>query len=183
MSKSLDRRRFLQYCAATTALSFSGQHVLAALPRSAYRQRVLGFYNTHTGEQLNIEYWAKYRYVPAAMRDINYLLRDHRTNDVYPIDPQLLDLLYNLRILLDTSAPIQVISGYRSPATNAMLAATTDGVSTHSLHMDGKAIDFNIPGRDLAQVRQAAMSFNSGGVGYYPASDFVHVDTGKVRYW
>jgi uncharacterized protein YcbK (DUF882 family) len=99
------------------------------------------------------------------------------------MDPQLLDLLFDLRLRLDTRESLQIISGYRSPSTNAMLHAKSDGVATRSLHMDGKAIDIRIPGRALALLRKTALAMKAGGVGYYPGSDFVHVDIGRVRSW
>ena len=99
------------------------------------------------------------------------------------MDPRLLDLLVELRARLRTTAPFHVISGYRSPATNAMLAATTEGVASNSLHMDGMAIDIRVPNRPLRQLHQVALNLEAGGVGYYPRSDFVHVDTGRVRRW
>ena len=114
---------------------------------------------------------------------IAYLLRDFRTDTVHPIDLRLLDLLSLLRQRLFTDAPIQIISGYRSPQTNAMLEHETDGVSANSLHMEGEAIDLRVPGRSLALVQEAALGLHAGGVGYYPHSDFVHVDVGRVRRW
>src|SRR6185437_3289416 len=128
-------------------------------------------------------YWEDGRYVPEAMRHINWLLRDFRADLVHPIDPHLLDLLADLHGRLQTREPFQVISGYRSPQTNAMLASLGDGVAQNSLHLDGKAIDIRVPGRHLRYVRAAALSLRRGGVGYYPHSDFVHVDTGRVRTW
>jgi len=153
-----------------------------AVPRSDDRRR-LSFHNLHTGESLDAVYWADGDYVPDALRRIDAVLRDFRTGDVHPIDRRLLDLLVRLRQRLGTSEPMHVISGYRSPRTNAMLHASSEGVAGHSLHMDGMAIDIRVPGRALRDVRAAALDLAGGGVGYYPASDFVHVDVGRVRHW
>jgi uncharacterized protein YcbK (DUF882 family) len=174
------RRRFLRFAAgaAVSALAFP-----AEAARRMVRPRELAFHNLHTGEALKTVYWADGRYLPEAMRRINWLLRDFRTDEVRPIDPRLLDLLADLHARLQSQAPFQVISGYRSPQTNAMLASLTDGVAQNSLHLEGKAIDIRVPGRRLKHVRAAAMSLRRGGVGYYPQSDFVHIDTGRVRYW
>ena len=145
--------------------------------------RSLAFQNLHTGEKLKTVYWADGGYVPEALHHINWLLRDFRTDDVHPMDPRLLDLLADMHVRLRTAEPFQVISGYRSPQTNAMLAATTDGVAQNSMHLQGKAIDIRVPGRRLQHVRAAATSLQRGGVGFYPRSDFIHVDTGPVRHW
>lgn len=146
-------------------------------------ERRLSFDNLHTGERLTAVYWHAGTYLTDATREIDWLLRDFRANQVHPIDPKLLDLLYALHALLPQGSPYQVISGYRSPATNAMLAATTDGVAAHSLHTQGMAIDVRVPGTVLARLRDQAKSLRGGGVGYYPRSDFVHIDVGRVRYW
>jgi uncharacterized protein YcbK (DUF882 family) len=159
---------------------------LPASARGAPVQRAeksLSFYHTHTGEALNRVFWADGAYVPGALADINRLLRDHRTNEVSPIDPQLLSLLERLTSLTGTHDTLHVISGYRSPQTNRTLADRSDGVSRHSLHLEGKAIDIRIPGRDLQRLRNAALSLRGGGVGFYPLSQFVHVDVGRVRAW
>ena len=144
--------------------------------------RALSFYNLHTGERLKTVYWEKGAYIPGALDEINYILRDFRQDEVKPIDRDLLDLLVALRDRVHSHAHFEVISGYRSPLTNAMLHAGSEGVSAHSLHMDGRAIDIKIPGRPLSIVCAAARSMQRGGVGYYPGR-FVHVDTGRVRWW
>ncbi|HLI13943.1 MAG TPA: DUF882 domain-containing protein [Alphaproteobacteria bacterium] len=174
------RRLFLCAGAATLA-SAAVKPALAAIPRGHFRS--VAFDNLHTGERLKVDYWVNGRYVPDALGAVNHLLRDFRTGDVFPIDPQLLDLLDALRRKLGSHAPYQVISGYRSPKTNAMLREFSDGVAANSLHMQGMAIDIRVPDRMLRSVRRAAMSLYRGGVGYYPRSDFVHVDVGRVRHW
>jgi uncharacterized protein YcbK (DUF882 family) len=145
--------------------------------------RSLDFYNTHTGETLKTVYWEKGRYIDESLNQVNYILRDFRVNEIKAIDPRLLDLLYSLNRRLYTREPFSIISGYRSPATNAMLAARSEGVARHSLHIDGKAIDIRVQGRSLRELWRAAIDQWSGGVGYYPRSDFVHVDVGRVRFW
>ncbi len=145
--------------------------------------RSLSFDNLHTGERLSAVYYRDGHYVPAGLEEIDYILRDFRLDEVKAMDPKLLDLLVALRSRLRTRSPFEVISGYRSPLTNAMLHATTEGVSPHSLHMQGRAIDIHVPGRSLGTLRMAALSLHRGGVGYYPHSNFVHVDTGRVRWW
>jgi uncharacterized protein YcbK (DUF882 family) len=147
--------------------------------------RSLSFNNIHTGERLAVDYWVDGAYQPEALSEVNHVLRDFRTGDVHMIEPRLLDLLVRIRARLETSKPIQVISGYRSPATNAMLRAehAHSGVAAKSLHMQGMAIDIRLADCDLQILHRAALAERSGGVGYYPESDFVHVDVGRVRRW
>ena len=147
------------------------------------RSRALSFYNLHTGESLKTTYFVDGEYIPGALREVDFILRDWRQNEVKPIDPALLDLLVGIRRRLGTNEPINIISGYRTPLTNAMLHFRSEGVALHSLHLDGKAIDICVPGRSLKNVHRAAMSMFGGGVGYYPRTGFVHVDTGRLRYW
>jgi len=145
--------------------------------------RRVAFHNLHTGEALDAVYWENGAYVPDALAAVNYHLRDYRSGDVYPISPGLLDVLGNLARRVDTRGPFQVISGYRSAATNAMLRAQSDGVARSSLHMRGLAIDIRLADTDLDRLHRAALGLAAGGVGYYPTSDFVHVDVGRVRRW
>jgi len=171
---------------AGMAFALTGLNVRPALANFEQKTptlRELAFYNLHTGESLKTDYWAEGDYLPDAMADINHILRDFRTNQVLPIDLQLLDLLNGLRSTLGTAQPFQIISGYRSPATNSTLAANSDGVAKGSLHMQGKAIDLRIEGTALGDLRQAAMGLQGGGVGYYPKSNFLHLDVGRVRHW
>jgi uncharacterized protein YcbK (DUF882 family) len=155
----------------------------AAIDKSGARS--LAFNNIHTGERLAVDYWIDGSYQPEALAEVNHVLRDFRTGDVHPIDPRLLDLLARLRTRLETMTPIQVISGFRSPATNAMLRGESEhsGVASKSLHMQGMAIDIRMEGRALKTLQQAALAEQAGGVGYYPQPDFVHVDVGRVRRW
>lgn len=154
----------------------------AAQPLSADR-RALAFVHLHTGEKLNVTYWSGGRYLPTALQDVNEILRDWRTDERVAMDPKLLDLLFQLKHRLRTEDAYQVICGYRCARTNAMLAAHSDGVAARSLHMEGKAIDIDVSSRPLNRIRQAAVELQAGGVGYYPRSNFVHVDTGRVRQW
>jgi L,D-transpeptidase ErfK/SrfK len=181
--KTLTRRRFVKIGALSLASLWLPGRALAGFRVPGAQERSLSFYNLHTGESLKAAYWEKGRYLPDALREIWYVLRDFRTGEIKPIDSRLLDLLAALRARLDTREPFDVISGYRSPATNAMLAAHSRGVSPRSLHMRGQAIDIRVPGRALSAVHGAAVSLRGGGVGYYPRPDFVHVDVGRVRYW
>jgi len=160
--------------------------VMAVAPLSAawaIDERRLSLHNLHTGERLDQPYWLRGEYLSETLDAINTVLRDHRSGEVYPIDPALLDLLFALRQRLGSNRGYDVISGYRSPVTNARLHAASNGVATRSLHMQGKAIDIRLPGIPLLQLHRAARAMQSGGVGLYTASDFIHVDTGRVRYW
>lgn len=153
----------------------------SALATTGSRQ--IGLFNTHTGEAFSDVYWDRGGYLPEAMDAIKHVMRDHRCNEAHDIDPRLLDELQALKGIVGASTPYQIISGYRSPATNATLHANSDGVAAHSLHMEGRAIDIRLQGIDLPRLRDAALSMRAGGVGYYEASDFIHVDTGRVRRW
>jgi len=146
-------------------------------------ERALRFVHTHTGESGRIVFWANGLYVPDGQAQLDRLLRDHYSDAVHRIDPGLLQLLYRLNGALGTSEPFHVISAYRSPEVNARLAARSGGVAKHSLHTQAKAIDIRVPGRDLTTLRKAALALGGGGVGFYPKSNFVHVDVGRVRRW
>jgi uncharacterized protein YcbK (DUF882 family) len=178
----LSRRRFLRTIAgvalAAPALSLPGLSFGA--PR---RLSLLHFEHTHTGETLSLTYRVGRWYVPAALRAVNRLLRDFRTGEVHPIDPQLLDLLHTLTKITGTRSAFQVISGYRSLATNEMLRRQGSSVARASLHLEGRAIDIRLADVPLGDLRDAAVSLRLGGVGFYPVPNFVHVDTGRARYW
>lgn len=179
---AFDRRSFLRLglgaIAAASVLAPEESEALIRMP-----PRKIALYNTHTGETARIEYWSKGRYSRDAMREINRVLRDHRTGAVHSIDPHVVDVVYQVDRMLGGKGPIHVISGYRSPETNEYLRESSDGVAQFSYHMRGQAIDLCIPGRPLRQLRLAALRLRAGGVGYYPDSGFVHVDTGPVRRW
>ena len=147
------------------------------LPRS------LSFVHTHTGEQLSTRYFDGGAYVPEALGQLNHLLRDFRNDAVMSMDAGLFDLLWELQAAADRDATFEIISAYRSPATNTMLHRRSSGVAEHSQHMLGKAIDIRVSGFSTVRLASLARNLARGGVGYYARSDFVHVDTGRVRYW
>lgn len=172
------RRRALRLGMVTVA------GLLVPIRRAAAADvRVLALRSLHTGEFVRATYWAAGRYVRDGLAEIDRLLRDHRSNTVHPIDRRLLEVLGTLRDRLETREAFEVISGYRSPETNARLVASTRGVASTSLHVAGMAVDIRVPGRPLVAVRDAARSLGAGGVGYYPDSNFIHVDVGRVRSW
>jgi uncharacterized protein YcbK (DUF882 family) len=175
------RRHFLK----RSALAAAGALPLArkAQANVAPGGRELALVHTHTHERLALVYAVEQAYVPDALTSLNRFLRDHYSGAVAPIDPRLFDLLHQVRTLVGAAQPYEVISGYRSPATNELLRVTRGGgVARHSLHMEGRAIDVRLPGVPLADLRDAAASLKAGGVGYY-AGQFVHIDTGRVRRW
>jgi uncharacterized protein YcbK (DUF882 family) len=162
-------------------LAHASDTVQPSLPE--YRLR---FYHTHTREHLDIVYKRGDTYIPEALDQLDHFLRDHRTSDVRHFDPQLFDLLYDLTANLhDSGGEIDVICGYRTPWSNEFLRTRSahTGVAVHSLHMQAEAIDIRLSGIPTAEVRDAALRMQRGGVGYYAASNFVHVDVGRVRRW
>jgi uncharacterized protein YcbK (DUF882 family) len=182
----LARRRLLRTLAAAplAPLALPGW-TRAAQTHPAGGCRALEFLHLHTGERLAVEYFSAGQYVPDALQAVNHLLRDFRTGDVAEMDPGLLDVLHRLRETTGSRQPFQIISAYRSPQTNEMLRGrhARSGVATTSLHMRGQAIDIRLGDVALIDLRNAALSLQAGGVGYYPRSNFVHVDTGRVRSW
>jgi uncharacterized protein YcbK (DUF882 family) len=154
-----------------------------AAARIVMKPRSLAFEHAHTGETLSVTYWSHGRYLPGARRKINWLLRDFHTDEVRDIDPRLLDVLCSIQHRLGTTEPFCVLSAYRSPRTNALLAASMDGVAQQSFHTQGMAIDICMKRRSPDRLRKAAAALQAGGVGYYPDHGFVHVDVGPVRYW
>jgi uncharacterized protein YcbK (DUF882 family) len=176
----LGRRRFLAGAAALSVAGLSGPAsaaLISAAPRS------VSLYNTNTGESLRTVYWADGHYIREAVRDINWILRDHHSDEIRPMDAGLLDLLGFLRAQLETHDPFLVLCGYRSPHTNMAMYAAGDGVASGSYHTKGMAIDLRSEQHALPQIRDAALSLRGGGVGYYPHSGFVHVDCGPLRQW
>jgi len=151
----------------------------------AISERHLAFYHTHTGKQLDVVYSRNGIYLPAALDEINHFLSDFRTGDVVDMDPELLDLIYDVRESLGSDGVYQVVSAYRSPKTNDMLRgrSTSSGVAKRSQHLLGRAIDVRLEGVSTAELRDQAIALQRGGVGYYASSDFVHMDTGRVRRW
>lgn len=179
MKHIVNRRTFLKLGVLAAALPLPAM----ANAWQAAPERRLRFHNLHTGENLDLAYWVQGDYVPESLAEINHVLRDYRNDQVAAIDTGLLDLLNRVNLALGATQPFQVISGYRSPATNHMLAEHSSGVAKHSLHMEGKAIDIRIPGIQLADLRKTGLMLHGGGVGYYPDSNFVHLDVGRVRTW
>lgn len=176
--KTLSRRRVLTLAGAALA-STAAKPVLAA-PSILYFRR-LALYNVNTGESYNSVFWANDYYIPQGLKSLNWALRDFHTNATHPIDPRLFDLLAALQQKLGTDEPFLLTSGYRTPETNARLIA--EGAAVNSLHMRGQAADISLRGRSLSHLHGAALSLRGGGVGYYPAHGFVHVDVGPIRTW
>lgn len=177
------RRKIVNYGFAGLAAFLSGAYKI--MPAQA-RQTIgysVSIRNAHTGESFNGVYRVGGYYVPSAFRKINKIMRDHRTGDIHPIDPKLIDTLARLQKRCNCSQPINLLSGYRSPKTNAMLRRTTSGVAKNSYHLKGQAADIQMPGSSTKRVRDMAQMLKAGGVGYYPRSQFVHVDTGTIRTW
>lgn len=187
-ARGLSRRGFLGLSVAALSVPVTGAwaSVLPAAATSGARPlgpRKLSFLHTHIDESLSVTYFNQGGYVADGLGKLNHLLRDFRTQDVHPIDPRLFDVLYDLQVLADRDTSYEIISGYRSPRTNTMLRNRSGGVATRSLHMDGKAIDVRLTGFPCKKLRDLALSMKRGGVGFYKASDFVHLDTGRVRSW
>lgn len=177
----ITRRRFLQ-------VGLVGAACLAARPAMSFAGRSSGmkelaFHNLHTDERLRVTFWKNGSYDRSALSKIHHILRDFRTGDVYPIAQNLIELLHDMQARLRTDVPIEIISGYRSPQTNDRLADSSDGVARQSLHTKGLATDLRMRGVTLRQLQMTALLMQRGGVGYYPKSDFVHVDVGRVRHW
>lgn len=189
-SSSFARRWVLQAAVAVPALWVGARASAAAMPAApataglaAAPSRTLCLFNTHTGETQTVNYCAAGAYLPAGLRQLDLLLRDHRSGESYPIDPRLFDALHRLAELAGREPEYEIISGYRSPASNAMLSANSSGVARNSLHMQGKALDVRLRGVPCTRLRDLALSMQQGGVGYYRQSNFVHLDTGRVRSW
>ncbi|WP_153304926.1 YcbK family protein [Desulfocapsa sulfexigens] len=178
LNSSINRRQFLSMAVVTvTALS------LPAISEAASNPRALSFYHTHTGKKLDIVYGSQNRYDPRALSKINHFLRDFRTGEMHPIDPHLLDILSSIRREFGGQRTFEVISGYRSLKTNQQLSKKSSKVAKRSLHMLGQAIDIRMTGVSTRKVQQCALDMKRGGVGFYGKSNFVHLDTGRVRFW
>lgn len=179
----LTRRQLIQNLSKLGLLTLA--QPLLSLPvwsTAAPSEKSLTVYNTHTGESLKkCTFWVNGKFNPEALKDLNCLFRDHRTNQEFKMDPQLMHLIHDIWQRTESSEIIHLISGYRSPKSNAALRQKSCGVAKNSLHLTGKAADIMIPGRSMKQIQKIAKSLSAGGVGRYP--QFVHVDTGPVRYW
>ena len=189
---SISRRAFLRASSGLVVSTAASSVAIPAIAKIASPAiigvkemdcRTLAFECLRTGERLKTDYWIEGSYVEDALTRINKALRDFRTGEIHTIEPKLLDLMNRLGRDVDARSGFHVISGYRSPATNAMLHEKSSAVATKSLHMKGQAIDLLVPGRPLDRVHAAALKLRVGGVGYYPKSNFVHVDVGRVRQW
>ncbi len=166
---------------ATQAVKTVEQGVL--WPTRMLERRRAFLHNLHTGETLDAVYFEHGRYVPDALAQAMRVLRDWRNGEEHVMDPRLFDVLHAIHGKLDATVPFQIISGYRSPETNAMMHARSPGVASNSQHMQGKASDIRLQGVELGDLHKAALSLKAGGVGFYPVSDFVHVDVAAVRTW
>ena len=182
-----DRRAFIRTTSAITAsvaLSGAARLAIAAEPKQQSAEvKSIELLALHTNEYLSGAFWARGKFIEPNMQAIDHLLRDHRTDEIHSIDPALLMFMHDLREMLGGSRPFHVISGYRSASTNAKLRRNSSAVAKRSFHMFGRAIDLRVPDVPTATVREAAIALQRGGVGFYPRSDFVHLDTGKFRHW
>jgi len=173
------RRRVLTAGGASAAVLITG----AARAQGAVAAKRLTLKNLHTPEAIEVEFRRGRAYVPESLAAVQTLLRDYRTGEQHTIDPALLDYLHDVAQLAGAAPVFSVISGYRSPQTNQMLHERSGGVASHSLHMEGRAIDVRLAGVDCADLAERALKMQRGGVGYYRQSDFVHLDTGRFRTW
>ena len=178
----LKRRRFLRNSLIMAGALVSAP-VVATTSKTGGGEKRIEFHNLHTNEREKILYWSSGEFQQGGLSDLNNILRDHRTGDVYDMDAGLIDFLYDLDLQLGGKKRFEVISGYRSPKTNSALRNNSSGVAKRSLHMQGKAIDIRVPGVALKDLRHTALTMKRGGVGFYPKSNFIHVDTGRVRSW
>jgi uncharacterized protein YcbK (DUF882 family) len=176
--KIMDRRAFLQN-ATLASLSLKGIAARAEVQQA----RSLSFVHTHTGERVSETYFDSNGYALESLGRINHLLRDFRTDEIHAIDVRVLDILHDLQAMTGHEAPYEIISGYRSPKTNAALRRNSTGVAEHSFHMQGRAIDVRLSGYPIGELHRLARTLGRGGVGFYPRSDFVHLDSGPIRFW
>ena len=181
--RSYIRAAFVVVLAFLAGPNFAPAQTSAGVSASQQEHR-LHLFNTHTNERVDIVFRRGDSYLPDAIAKLDYFLRDHRTGDVRHYDPRLYDILEDLTAAVGhPGGEIDIICGYRSPWTNEFLRTHTSGVAKNSLHIQAEAIDLRMPGVNTLQLRAAALSLHRGGVGYYPHSDFIHVDTGRVRQW
>jgi uncharacterized protein YcbK (DUF882 family) len=197
--KIASRRKFLKKLAYGSVLALGGCGVQTATIRDVGQQeftqqfhapyphstgcKTLSFEHMHTGEKLKLTYFEHGKYIKDALHEINYLLRDFRTDETHPIDTALLDQLFDLKQILGFNKPFHIISGYRSPLTNAQLRKHSHGVAEHSFHLQGRAIDIRVERISSRTIRNTALAMAQGGVGYYPRNNFVHLDSGRFRTW
>ena len=180
------RRRFLRRGIAGAGMAVATGSILASGAARAEvpaAERRLNLVNTHTWERLDIVYFTHGMYIDESLTAISHLMRDHRAEEECTMDRYLFDDLARLHASLDTDEPLHLLSGYRTPATNAKLRQRSKGVAKYSLHMEGRAADIYVPGIPTRTLQQAALAMEAGGVGYYARSGFVHIDTGRIRNW
>jgi uncharacterized protein YcbK (DUF882 family) len=182
-SAGISRRGLLGIFAATAVVAAPTYSKAFGLLRGAGDIRRISMYSGRTGESVNTIYWLEGKYIPEVLKEINFFMRDFRTGDAIKMDPNNLDIMAAAHRLMDVSEPYMLLSGYRSPKTNAMLRSQSGGVAKNSLHLVGQAADLRLKSRSVGQMAKAAESCNSGGVGRYSRSNFVHMDCGAVRHW
>lgn len=182
-SGTISRRGLLGAFAATTITAAPTFANAAGFLRGAGDIRRLKMYSGRTGERIDMIYWIEGHYLADAIKELNFFMRDWRTNDVKNIDARTIDIMCASHNLLDCSEPYMLISGYRSPRTNAMLRSKSSGVAKNSRHLRGEAADLRLSTRSVNQMARAAAACHAGGVGRYSGSNFVHVDCGPVRSW
>jgi uncharacterized protein YcbK (DUF882 family) len=184
VQNELDRRGFLKSGLTLSAAALLSVSLVS--PAKAYNSGMsyrVAFRNQHTGETYSGVYRVGNKYLPEAFQRINYVLRDFRQNEIFPIDPRVIDIVSTVHRATGSYEPYELLSGYRSPKTNAMLRGNSRGVARHSYHMSGQAVDVRLNNVNSQHVRKMAISLHAGGVGYYPRSDFVHMDSGNFRTW
>lgn len=182
-SNGMTRRGILGAFAATVVSAAPTYSNAAGFLRGGGDIRRIKMYSGRTGERIDMIYWIEGNYIKDAVKEVNYFMRDWRTNDVYKMDLRNIDIMAAAHNLLDANEPYMLLSGYRSPKTNAMLRARSDAVAKKSLHMRGQAADLRLSGSSVQQVAKAAAVCRGGGVGRYSGSNFVHMDCGTVRTW
>ncbi|MEW5909108.1 MAG: DUF882 domain-containing protein [Thermodesulfobacteriota bacterium] len=181
----MNRRSFLKLGTLSLAACVFPFPVQAAIKSNHFTRKSLYLFNPHTDESLDVVYYENGRYVSDALEAVNHIFRDYRIDEIKKIHTGLLDYLFAIsnQLKLDSTAPFHIVSGYRSPQTNAVMRKRSRKVAKNSYHIKGKAVDIRLPEYSTSLLRKAAMSLSMGGVGYYPKSNFVHVDVGDVRFW
>jgi uncharacterized protein YcbK (DUF882 family) len=180
---NLSKRRFLKSLACGSVLAMGPSKIVQAVFSNFTIHKTLSLEHHHTGDTLKLTYYEQGRYIHGALEELSYFLRDYRNDAVHSVDPALLDQLHDVKLLLGVNKPFEIVSGYRSPGTNASLRRHSRGVAKRSLHMEGRAVDIRMAGVSSKTIRNAALTLQRGGVGYYPSSNFVHLDTGEIRTW
>lgn len=182
-SNKVSRRRFFKGLACGSLLTMGSPKIVQAAFSSFTIHKTLSLEHHHTGENITLTYYESGHYIPGALEEISYFMRDYHNDQMHSFDASLLDQLYDVKLLLGTNKPFHIVSAYRSPGTNANLRRHSHGVAKHSLHMEGRAVDIRMEGVSAKTIRNAALSLGRGGVGFYPSSNFVHLDTGELRTW